>query len=50
MRQKFTPQMNLFYPVGRNSIVKELEQISKVLDANPKLMDFVFQDCNIIPF
>jgi len=44
MRQKFTPQMNLFYPVGRNSIVKELEQISKVLDANPKLMDFVFQD------
>lgn len=44
MRQKFTPQMNLFYPVGRNSIVKELEQISKVLDANPKLMDFVFQN------
>jgi len=44
MRQKFTSQMNLFYPIGRNSIVKELEQISKVLDANPKLMDLVFQD------
>jgi IS5 family transposase len=44
MRQKFTSQMSLFYPIGRNSIVKELEQISRVLDANPKLMDFVFQD------
>jgi len=36
--------MSLFYPIGRNSIVKELEQMSKVLDANPKLMDLVFQD------
>ena len=44
MRQKFTPQMNLFNPVGRNSIVKELEQISQVLDANPRLMELVFQD------
>lgn len=44
MRQKFTSQMSLFYPIGRNSIVRELEQMSKVLDANPKLMDFVFQD------
>ena len=44
MRQKFTPQMILFHPVGRNSIVKELEQISKILDANPKLMNLVFHD------
>jgi transposase, IS5 family len=44
MRQKFVSQMSLFNPVGRNSIVKELEQISKVLDANPGLMDLVFQD------
>ena len=44
MRQKFHPQMSLFHPVGRNSMVKELEQMSKVLDANPKLMDLVFQD------
>jgi transposase, IS5 family len=44
MRQKFTSQMSLFYPIGRNSIVRELEQMSKVLDANPKLMDLVFQD------
>jgi IS5 family transposase len=44
MRQKFTPQMHLFNAVTRNSIVKELEQISLILDANPRLMDLVFQD------
>jgi len=44
MRQKFTSQMSLFSPMARNSIVKELEQISKVLDANPRMMDLVFQD------
>lgn len=44
MRQKFTPQMSLFYPIGRNSIVKELEQMSKVLDANPCLLELVFKD------
>jgi transposase, IS5 family len=44
MRQKFTPQMSLFNPIGRNSIVRELEQMSKVLDANPCLMELVFQD------
>jgi IS5 family transposase len=36
--------MSLFAPMARNSIVKELEQISIVLDANPRLMDLVFQD------
>ncbi len=30
--------------MARNSIVKELEQISKILDANPGLMDLVFKD------
>jgi transposase, IS5 family len=44
MRQKFTSQVSLFAPMARNSIVKELDQISKVLDANPRLMDVVFQD------
>ena len=44
MRHKFNPQMNLFSPLVRNSIVKELEQISKVLDATPSVMDLVFQD------
>lgn len=44
MRQKFTSQMSLFAPMARNSIVKELDQISKVLDANPRVMDLVFKD------
>ena len=44
MRQKFTPQMSLFAPMARNSIVKELEQMSKILDANPNVLELVYQD------
>lgn len=44
MRRKFNPQMNLFSPVARSSIVKELEQISTILDATPTVMDLVFGD------
>jgi transposase, IS5 family len=44
MRRKFNPQMNLFSPMARSSIVKELEQISTILDATPTVMDLVFQD------
>ncbi len=44
MRHKFNPQMSLFSPVMRSSIVKELEQISKVLGATPSVMDLVFRD------
>lgn len=44
MRQKFTPQMSLFAPMARNSIVKELEGMSSILDANPNLLDLVYQD------
>lgn len=44
MSRKFNPQMNLFSPIARSSIVKELEQIFTVLDATPTIMDLVFQD------
>ena len=44
MRYKFTSQVSLFKAIVRNSIARELEQISRVLDANPKLMDLVLQD------
>ena len=44
MRRKFNPQMNLFSPVMRNSIVGELEQISHILDATPTVMELVFRD------
>jgi hypothetical protein len=36
--------MTLYSLMGhKNLIVKELEQISRILDANPRLMDLVFQ-------
>jgi IS5 family transposase len=44
MRQKFTPQMSLFAPMARNSIVKELEQVSKILDATPRVLELVYED------
>ena len=44
MRKRFNPQMSLFSPMARSSIVKELEQISHILDATPAVMDLVFQD------
>jgi IS5 family transposase len=36
--------MNLFSPVMRSSIVKELDQISRILDATPSVLDHVFKD------
>jgi transposase, IS5 family len=44
MRHKFTSQMNLFSPILRSSIVKELKGISDILDATPSVMDRVFKD------
>lgn len=44
MRRKFNPQLNLFMPVIRNKIAKELQEISNVLDATPKVLEFVYQD------
>lgn len=44
MRHKFTSEMNLFSPIMRSSIVKELRGISDVLDATPSVMDGVFKD------
>ena len=44
MRQKFNPQLNLFTSMARNQIAKELQQISQVLDATPKVLDLAYQD------
>ena len=44
MRYKFNSQMNLFSPIMRSSIVKELKGISDILDATPSVMDRVFKD------
>ena len=44
MRRKFNPQLNLFTNMARNQIAKELQQMSQVLDATPKVLDLVYQD------
>jgi len=44
MRQKINPQMSLFTPVTSKPIAKELEQMSKVLDETPQLVEIVYKD------
>jgi len=44
MRRKFNPQLNLFTNMARNKIAKELQLISQVLDATPKVLDVVYQE------
>jgi len=44
MRQKFNPQLNIFTTMARNQIAKELQQMSRVLDATPKVIDLAYQD------
>lgn len=44
MRRKFNPQINLFTAATSNQISRELQHISQILDANPKLRDIVYQD------
>jgi IS5 family transposase len=44
MRYKFNPQMNIFTTMARNQIAKELREMSKVLDATPKVVELAFQD------
>ena len=48
MRYKFNSQMNLFSPIMRSSIVKELKGISDILDATPSVMDRVFKDLTAV--
>jgi transposase, IS5 family len=44
MRRKFNPQMNLFTTMARNQIAKELQQMSQILDATPKVIELTYQD------
>lgn len=44
MRRKFNPQLDLFMIMARNQIAKELQQMSQVLDATPKVLDLAYQD------
>lgn len=44
MRRKRNPQMTLFDTPSRTSVARELEQISKILDANPTLIEIIYHD------
>lgn len=44
MRRKFNPQMNLLTTMARNQIAKELQQMSRILDATPKVIELAYQD------
>ncbi|HHO74955.1 MAG TPA: ISNCY family transposase, partial [Deltaproteobacteria bacterium] len=44
MRQKCNPQMSLFTKPCSKPIARELEQISKILDETPRLMEIVYDD------
>jgi len=44
MRRKRNPQMTLFDTPSNNPVAKELEQISKILDATPTLIEIIYHD------
>ena len=44
MRQKLNPQLGLFTPVAKTKIGKELEQMSRILDDTPELLQVIFDD------
>lgn len=44
MRRKYNPQLNLFANMGRNLIARELQQMSQILEATPKVLELVYQD------
>lgn len=44
MRQKLHPQLNLVPSVAKTQIAKELEQMSRILDETPELLQVVFDD------
>lgn len=44
MLRKLNLQTNLIYCRAYNPIARELEPVSKILDANPGVLDLVYQD------
>ncbi len=44
MRQKLNRQTNLFTSVSNNAVARELEEVSRIIDANPSVLDLVFED------
>jgi len=44
MRKKKEPQLNLLNLMPRNKIAQELEAMARLLDANPEILDLVYDD------
>ena len=44
MRRKFNAQSSLFTSTSNKPIARELEQISRILDETPRLLDLVYRD------
>jgi IS5 family transposase len=44
MRRKFHRQGSLFHVIPRNQIGRELDAVSKILDANPEILEAVLRD------
>jgi len=44
MRKKLTQQLTIFQAMAKNDIAKELQQMSEILDANPSILDPVYND------
>jgi IS5 family transposase len=44
MRRKFHRQRNLFHVMPKNQIGRELAEVSEILDANPEVLDLVYED------
>ena len=44
MREKRISQLSIFHTMPRNEVARELEAISRVLDDNPGIYEFVYQD------
>ena len=44
MRRRRNRQTNLFTAVSSNPVTRELEEVSKIIDANRGVLDMVYQD------
>ncbi|MCX5909756.1 MAG: transposase, partial [Deltaproteobacteria bacterium] len=44
MRKKWDEQLAIFHILPRNKVARELQGISEIIEANPQIVDMVYQD------
>jgi IS5 family transposase len=44
MRRKFNPQRSLFHVTPRNELGRQLDEVSRILDGNPEVLEAVLRD------